>query len=159
MLQVLLQVLCRLVRFSLQTGITFWFTIITIILNSPFQPPSLRNRNGGCFYLSTAAIPHALFSFFAFFQIIFFSLTSVTPRRTSSFLIATVQRFLHLRDTALHEDNFALQCGRRLAFHPGHLRRIIAIDEIQRLVKRNILQRIHHFTLTGKHPPFVIPDI
>lgn len=79
MLQVLLQVLCRLVRFSLQTGITFWFTIITIILNSPFQPPSLRNRNGGCFYLSTAAIPHALFSFFAFFQIIFFSLTSVTP--------------------------------------------------------------------------------
>ena len=91
----MLQVLCRLVRFSLQTGITFWFTIITIILNSPFQPPSLRNRNGGCFYLSTAAIPHALFSFFAFFQIIFFSLTSVTPRRTSSFLIATARVLFH----------------------------------------------------------------
>lgn len=91
----MLQVLCRLVRFSLQTGITFWFTIITIILNSSFQPPSLRNRNGGCFYLSTAAIPHALFSFFAFFQIIFFSLTSVTPRRTSSFLIATARVLFH----------------------------------------------------------------
>ncbi len=96
----MLQVLCRLVRFSLQTGITFWFTIITIILNSPFQPPSLRIPITVLYhwrwhYLSTAAIPHALFSFFAFFQIIFFSLTSVTPRRTSSFLIATARVLFH----------------------------------------------------------------
>ena len=55
--------------------------------------------------------------------------------------------------------DFALQCGRCLTFHPGHLRRIIAVDEIQRLAERHILQRVHHLTLTGKHPPFVIPDI
>lgn len=70
-------------------------------------------------------------------------LVEVNPRLSGSH---------HLRDTALR-DNFALQCGRRRS--SGHLRRIIAIDEISVWI-----QKAHTAAdvATWRATP-VIPDI